>query len=196
MLGSVHETDPIPAKRFNSEYGKHYNLTKTAVFQRLTAAGLKPQLLRAALPKWRKVPQLPPQQAVQLEALPIAIQHPQQRCVDKLVAGSASFRFRETGDLHCQRKPESLECAGSHRIKQSPLLLGTGGDSTPQQSGDVMHLVRNLSSRNPRAASGTGSSSLRSISAPTTIAMGRRSTRSANSSSESRCFLIVSSTRL
>ena len=67
--------------------------------------------------KWRKVPQLLPQQDVQLEALPVAIQHPQQRPIDKPVARIASFRLRETGDLHCQRKPESLDRAHCHRVE-------------------------------------------------------------------------------
>ena len=64
---------------------------------------------RLEFPKWRKVPQLLPLQGVELETLSVAIQHPQQRRIDKLVARSASFRFRETSDLDCQRKPESLE---------------------------------------------------------------------------------------
>ena len=87
---------------------------------------------RLEFPKWRKVPQLLPQQGVQLETLPVAIQHPQQRRIDKLVARIASFRLRETGDLHCQRKPESLERTDSHRIEQPPLLLGPCGDGAPQ----------------------------------------------------------------
>jgi hypothetical protein len=41
---------------------------------------------------------------MQLETLPVAIQHSQERRIDKPVARSASFRFRETGDLHCQRR--------------------------------------------------------------------------------------------
>ena len=61
---------------------------------------------------------------MQLETLPVAIQHPQQRRIDKPVARFAPFRLRETGDLHCQRKPESLECTDSRRIKQSPLCCG------------------------------------------------------------------------
>jgi hypothetical protein len=43
-------------------------------------------------------------QCMQLETLPVAIQHSQERRIDKPVARSASFRFRETGDLHCQRR--------------------------------------------------------------------------------------------
>src|SRR5271166_2167460 len=42
--------------------------------------------------EWRKVLQLLPQQGVQLEALPVAIQHPQQRRIDKPVARIAPRR--------------------------------------------------------------------------------------------------------
>jgi hypothetical protein len=37
-------------------------------------------------PKWSKLPQLLPQQGVQLEMLTVAIQHPQQRRIDKTVS--------------------------------------------------------------------------------------------------------------
>jgi hypothetical protein len=88
-----------------------------------------------------KVPKFLPQQGVQLKTLPVAIQHPQQRCIDKPVARVASFRLRETGDFHCQRKPESLERAESHRIEQPTLFLGPCVDGAPKQSGNVMHFV-------------------------------------------------------
>jgi hypothetical protein len=71
---------------------------------------------RLEFPERRKVLQLLTQQGVQLESLPVAIQHSQQRRIDKPVAGIAPFRLRETGDLHCQRKPESLDRADGHRI--------------------------------------------------------------------------------
>jgi hypothetical protein len=41
---------------------------------------------------------------MQLEALPVAIQHPQQRRIDKTVARIAPFRLRKTADVHCQRE--------------------------------------------------------------------------------------------
>jgi hypothetical protein len=72
---------------------------------------------RLEFPKWRKVPQLLPQQGMQLETLPVAIQHSQQRCIDKTVTRIASLLLRETGDLRCQRKPESIVCADGHRIE-------------------------------------------------------------------------------
>ena len=43
--------------------------------------------------------QLLPQQGVQLETLPVAIQHSQQRRIDKLVARFAPLRLRKTGYL-------------------------------------------------------------------------------------------------
>ncbi len=50
--------------------------------------------------KRRKVPQLLPQQGVQLETMPVAIQRPQQRRIDKTIARIAPLLLRETGDLH------------------------------------------------------------------------------------------------
>src|SRR5260370_402588 len=40
------------------------------------------------------------QQGVQRKALPVAIQHPQERRTDKTVARIAPFLYRESGDLH------------------------------------------------------------------------------------------------
>jgi hypothetical protein len=72
---------------------------------------------RLEFPKRRKVLHLFPQQGVQLETPSVAIQHSQQRRIDKPVARIAPFRLRETGDVHCQRKKESLERTDSHRIE-------------------------------------------------------------------------------
>jgi hypothetical protein len=111
---------------------------------------------RLEFPKWRKVPQFLPQQAVQLETLMVAIQHPQQRRIDKLIARIAPFRFRETGDLHCERKPASLDRADGHRIEQPLLLLGPRGDGAPQQSGDVVHFVAQSFKPQPARRPGHG----------------------------------------
>ena len=43
---------------------------------------------RLEFPKWRKVPQFLPQQGVQLETLPVTIQHPQQRRSTSLLRAS------------------------------------------------------------------------------------------------------------
>jgi hypothetical protein len=61
--------------------------------------------------------------ACNLEALPVAIQHAQQRRIDEPVAHVTPFRLRETGDLHGQRKSESLERADGHRIEQPVVEL-------------------------------------------------------------------------
>ena len=54
---------------------------------------------RLEFPEGRKIPQFLSQQGMQLETLPVAIQHPQQRRIDKPVARIAPFRLRETGNL-------------------------------------------------------------------------------------------------
>jgi hypothetical protein len=56
----------------------------------------------------RQVSQFLSQQAVQLKPLSVAIQHPQQRRIDKPVSRIAPFRFAKAGDLCRQREPETL----------------------------------------------------------------------------------------
>ena len=55
---------------------------------------------------------------VQLETLQFAIQHSQQRPIDKLVARFAPLRLSKTSDLHCQQEgwPVALKWSGPHVI--------------------------------------------------------------------------------